>query len=93
MLGAMLPQVRLIQERGSVLYIRVASESEGDGGSPVKLCARARFAEFAIPGPAKSQSHFRSGNIPKQRIDRSSKSISAVPELQTCARERRRQGG
>src|SRR5438876_5578794 len=28
--AALLPRVRLIQERGSVLYMRVASESEGD---------------------------------------------------------------
>ena len=35
--AALLPRVRLIQERRSVLYIRVASESEGDGASPIKL--------------------------------------------------------
>ena len=34
--GALLQRVRLIQERGSVLYIRVASESEGDKDQPYR---------------------------------------------------------
>ena len=34
--AALLTRVRLIQERGSVLYIRVASESEGDKDQPYR---------------------------------------------------------